>query len=309
MIDRRSLLLKATATLLASPAWSQTSGSQDRIALWPGEPPGGGGPRGAVDVSRKGAVSNVVRPELAVVRPDKPNGAAVLVAAGGGYRRISMANEAFPATSWLVAYGITVFVLTYRLPAEGWTAGPLAPLQDAQRAIRLIRSNAHRYGIDPDRLGVLGFSAGGHLLGMAAARSAFRSYPPVDAADDLSARPSAAALIYPVISLEPPYDQTATRRSLIGDHPGTQAAEVWSVQTHVRAGCPPIFLVQAADDPIVDPANSEMMAKACRDASVPVEFDLLASGGHGFGMGRSSTPSAAWPGFYANWLHRLRLIG
>jgi acetyl esterase/lipase len=228
-----------------------------------------------------------------------------LVAAGGGYRRIELATEAYPAAQWLAARGVTAFVLTYRLPGEGWHEGPLAPLQDAQRALRLIRNGSAGYGIDPDRLGVLGFSAGGHLLGLAAARFAFQSYQPIDAADEHSARPHAAALIYPIITLEPPYDHTSTRRVLIGRDPSRVASAEWSVQTHVRRGCPPMFLVQAVDDPISDPANTLIMAAVCERAQVPVELHRLTSGGHGFGMGHPGTPTAAWPDDYQTWLGRM----
>jgi acetyl esterase/lipase len=234
--------------------------------------------------------------------PDRPNGAAVLVAAGGGYRRIELASEAWPAARWLNQRGIAAFVLSYRLPGEGWNAGPLAPLQDAQRSFRLLRARAERFGVDPKRIGALGFSAGGHLMGSAAARSEFRSYEPIDAIDDLSARPASAALIYPVITLQAPYDQTNTRRMLVGDHPTAEAEAQWSVETHVTAHCPPVFLVQAIDDPVSNPANTVIMEKACERAGVPVELHRFPVGGHGFGMGRAGTPAAAWPGYFERWL-------
>ncbi len=116
-------------------------------------------------MDRRGAISNLVRPSLDVYVPDDPNGAAVLVAAGGGYQRIEMAVEARPAAAWLAGQGVTAFVLSYRLPQEGWRAGPMAPLQDAQRALRIMRA---QHQLDPQRIGVLGFSSGGHLLGLAA---------------------------------------------------------------------------------------------------------------------------------------------
>lgn len=231
----------------------------------------------------------------------------MLVAAGGGYERVELRREAYRAAAWLAARGITAFVLSYRLPPEGWILGPLAPLQDAQRAIRLIRYHAAEYGLDPGRLGVLGFSAGGHLLGMAASRAQGQSYAPIDRADALSARPAGAALIYPVITLLPPYDHTVSRRSLIGRHPDHRASVEWSVQTHVTADCPPVFLVQAADDRISNPANSLLMAEVCERVGVPVERHLLPSGGHGFGMGRSGTPTGAWPAWFAAWLSRYRI--
>ena len=277
------------------------------LPIWPGEPPGGGGPGGALAIDAHGGVSNVVRPGLIAVWPEHPTDVAVLVAAGGGYKRIEIEREAMPAARWLAARGIAAHVLPYRLPAEGWNFGPLAPLQDAQRALRLIRAGVAGRSA-PRHLGVLGFSAGGHLMGLAAARSSFASYTPVDNADRQLARPDAAALIYPVITLLPPYDHTSTRRSLVGAHPAPQSSAEWSVETHVRSDCPPVFLVQAEDDSISDPANTRIMAEACRAAGVPVDMHRLASGGHGFGMGRPGTPSAAWPDWYADWLRQRGLL-
>jgi acetyl esterase/lipase len=307
MISRRNLLAALSAFPLVSPALMAPgrafAGSAVTLKLWPGSPPGGGGPQGPTQISAKGAASHVETPNLQVFAPAQPNGKAVLIAGGGGYKRIELENESYPAAHWLNDRGITAFVLTYRLPPEGWTDGALAPLQDAQRAIRLMRAKARDFQLDPQKIGVLGFSAGGHLMGMAAARSNLASYAPVDAVDDLSARPDFAALAYPVITLQPPYDNTATRRSLVGDHPTPEASAEWSVETHVRAGCPPVFLVQADDDPIANPENTRIMEKACRLAGVPVERHALPSGGHGFGMGMPGAPSADWPVWYEAWLH------
>jgi acetyl esterase/lipase len=306
MTGRRPLLIAAAASLLAPAALAAPAA--ELINLWPGMPPGGGGPRGRENVSEGGAVWHISTPHLNVYRPLVPNGAAVLVAGGGGYKRIEMGSEAHPAALWLAARGITAFTLLYRLPGEGWVEGPLAPLQDAQRAIRLIRANAGRYGLHPDHVGVLGFSAGGHLMGLAADWSDFRSYAPVDSADFLSARPDNAALIYPVITLEPPLQHTSTRKILVGNDPTPQESAEWSVQTHVRPGCPPMFLVQAKDDPISNPANTVIMDQACLRADVPVVFHQLPSGGHGFGMGEPGSPTGEWPGWYQGWLERQGMV-
>lgn len=305
MMTRR-FLLAAGLGAAAGPV-AIASASNLGTPIWPGEPPRGGGPGGTLAVDAHGAVSNVVRPGLIPVLPEHPTDVAVLVAAGGGYKRIEIEREAMPAARWLAARGIAAYVLTYRLPAEGWSVGPLAPLQDAQRALRLMRAGVAGHPA-LRHVGVLGFSAGGHLMGLAAARSGFASYDPVDGTDRQSARADAAALIYPVITLLPPYDHTSTRRMLVGAHPTPEASADWSVETHVRSNCPPMFLVQAEDDPISDLANTLIMAKACRAAGVPVDMHRLASGGHGFGMGRPGTPSAAWPDWYADWLRQRGLL-
>lgn len=306
LIGRRFLLFAGAATFAAS---RFAAGAESPvIPLWPDEPPGGGGPVGPPHVGSDGAITGISTPSIEVVAPGHPNGAAVLIAAGGGYRRIQVNGEARPAARWLAARGITAFILTYRLPLEGWHYGPFAPLQDAQRALRVIRARAEEWKIDPHRVGVLGFSAGGHLMGLCATRPAFDSYPLVDAVDARSARPDVAALIYPVITLEPPYDRTSTRRALIGDDPPPAASREWSVQTHVRSDCPPVFLVQAEDDPISDPQNTLIMAEACREAGVPVEFHSLPSGGHGFSIGKPGTPAAEWPNWFDSWLRSRQIL-
>ena len=304
VLSRREVVLSAALTA-SNLAWAEEGpAGERRLRLWPGQPPGGGGPQGAEKVDDKGAVSNIALPSLKMVAPARPNGASVLIAGGGGYKRIEMATEALPAARWLADHGVTAFVLRYRLPREGWRDGSLAPLQDAQRALRVIRAEAGRLRLDPERVGVLGFSAGGHLLGLAAARSGFSSYTASDETDALSARPQQAALIYPVVTLLPPYDHTSARVQLVGREPPPALAAEWSVETHVRAHCPPMLLVQAQDDPISNIANTALLQRACEAAGVPVERHVLSSGGHGFGMGRPGSPSAQWPSWYEAWLHQ-----
>ncbi len=306
MLTRRSVML-GSAAMAISPQFAVASGRS--LELWPDSPPGGGGPTGPVLISPRGAISNIATPSLKVVAPLNPNGSAVLIAAGGGYKRIQIAKEANPAATWLTARGITTFVLTYRLPREDWNAGASAPLQDIQRAIRLIRASADRYRLDPERLGLLGFSAGGHLAGIAAVRSDFASYPPIDAIDERSARPSLAALIYPVITLKPPFDKTWTRRLLIGEKPSPADSANWSVETHVNASCPPVFLVHAADDDIANPAHSQIMAAACQRAGVSVEFHLLPNGRHGFPLTAGGAPALDWPGWFDAWMRKTGFFG
>lgn len=302
MMTRRSLI--GAATLFALLWSSAVHAESDEMRLWSSQPPGGGGPTGQMVETSFGARSNIDVPTIRVYAPKKPNGVAALVAAGGGYRQISLGGEARPAAEWLNARGITAFVLTYRLPGEGWKAGPLSPLQDAQRALRLIRAKANEFKIDKNNIGVLGFSAGGHLMGLASVRSDFQSYNPVDEADKQSARPDWAALVYPVISLSDPFNRTSTRRQMVGLEATAQAVAEWSVNTHVNKSTPPMLLVHATDDPIADFHHSEIMKAACEGSKVPVELVRLPAGGHGFGMSRPGASSYGWSAHLDDWLKR-----
>ncbi|GAN63374.1 alpha/beta hydrolase [Acetobacter indonesiensis] len=279
------------------------------IPLWPAEPPGGGGPDEALPmVSPAGSISRIARPQLQVFRPARPNGAAVLVAGGGGYQHISMRHESLPAARWLQKLGVTVFVLSYRLPEEGWHAGALAPVQDAQRAIRLIHAQADQYGLDRKRIGALGFSAGGHLMGLCAARPDWQTYPAIDSADSLRPDINLVLLAYPVVTLEAPYLGTRSRRTLLGPHPTPAEATAWSVQTYIHKGCPPFFLVQAADDRITVPENTAVLQAACQRNTVPVTRYIFPSGGHGFGLGYRETATATWPHLAENWMKQQHFI-
>lgn len=274
------------------------------IDLWPSTPPGEGpGPRGPERVSmsgsHSGAVSNVSVPRIEIYTPAHPNGTAIIVIGGGGYARIGMGREVMPTAAWLETQGVTAVVLYYRLPADHWPA--VAPFQDAQRAIRVLRAHASQFGINPARIGVLGFSAGGNLAGIAATRSAAAFYRPVDAADQLSARPDFAALLYPVISLEQPYDTTRSGRELSTQ---ADAAQAYSVQLHVTHNAPPTFLAQAKDDPIANVGNSQIMYAALKKNGVAAELHVFDTGGHGWGMGTPGSEVAAWPGLFAAWARR-----
>lgn len=275
------------------------------INIWPGEAPGGGGPVGDNKSTAWGAVSRVSTPQLSVFRSARPNGGAVLVVPGGGYRSISVMGEGYSSAKWLSDRGYTVFILTYRLPGEGWNDGAKVALEDAQRALRLIRARADAFGIDRRRVGILGFSAGGHLAGLAATRFPDKTYDGVDSADQLSDRPDWAALVYPVISLEPPFDRTSTHRQMVGRGNDSALEAEWSVQSEVTNRMPPIFLAHAEDDPIASIHHSELMAAACKAAKVPVEFLRLPTGGHGFAMGRANTASMDWSKAFDQWLKRV----
>jgi acetyl esterase/lipase len=247
-------------------------------------------------------VYGITRPRMVVFRPRIPNGSAVLVTPGGGYRWVVIDKEGYEIGRWLAARGFTVFVLFYRLPGEGWKAGPDIALADAQRAIRLIRSRARDYGIIPERVAAMGFSAGGHVCADLATRFGFNTYEPVDEADRLSARPDIAAPIYAVQSMTLPYAHPGSRELLIGKNASPALEAPHSPDHNVGRDTPPCFLVHAEDDPTVPVENSLLFRAALKRAGVPVETHLFTHGGHGFGLRRAmGKPAEAWPELFVAW--------
>ena len=225
---------------------------------------------------------------------------AMLVISGGGYAHIEAGKESAPAATWLQAQGIAAFELVYRLPREG--GGTSAPFQDAQRAMRLLRSNSAQWKIDPARIGVLGFSAGAHLAGMTAVRPDAPLTAATDAIDRASARPDFAVLLYPVLTMQAPFDTTHAKKILLGAAPAQSARDALSVELLVDGRTPPVFLAQALDDPVAPVDNSLLMFAALRRAQVPVALHLFQRGGHGWGLGKAGSEPAAWPLLLQAWL-------
>ena len=324
MLDRRSILIGSLLGGIASAVRAQTLPPRigkgtpvaglpepdETIDLWPKGAPGGLAKALIEAVDERStdaaitdrAVHGIARPRLVVFRPRIPNGSAVLVAPGGGYARVVIDKEGYEIARWLSARGFTVFVLFYRLPGEGWGAGPDVALADAQRSMRLIRSRAREYGIVPERVAAMGFSAGGHVAGDLATRFEAPAYIPVDAADRLNARPDVAALIYAVQSMRADLAHPGSRDLLIGPGAGQALETAHSTAANVAARTPPCFLVHAEDDTTVKVENSLEFRAACRRAGVPVETHLFTSGGHGFGLRRAmGKPAEIWPELFLAW--------
>lgn len=249
-------------------------------------------------------ISKISNPTLTVFRPQRPNGRAVVICPGGGYAILAFDKEGTRVAEELNKWGITAFVLKNRLPDDTINIDKsLAPLQDAQQAIRLVRTHASAYGIDKNKIGIMGFSAGGHLASTAATHAGFRA----DAAnpDTVSVRPDFAVLIYPVISFDSTITHKGSRNNLVGTNPSKEKADFFSNELQVSASTPPSFLVHAADDATVPVENSLRYYAACIKNKVPVEMHLYPKGGHGFGMYNKTTDDN-WMERLRNWLNQLK---
>lgn len=324
-ITRRGLLLAAGGGLLMAgqsaqahealkipqgaaplpPEWAEAEVIRLWDGAWADKPPGGPcqpAPR-APDLAPS-FLTGIAEPALHVFRPVRGNARALLVIPGGAYSFVSILNEGVDIARVFTALGYTVFVLAYRLPGEGWQHRADVPLQDAQRAIRLIRTRATIHAIDPHEIAVLGFSAGGHLAATLLTAHDEPVYPPRDAADRLDARPAQAGLIYPVIAMVPPSTHVLSAANLLGANPSAELIRRRSPAEHVTTQTPPAFLVHALDDPVVPYRNTMLFADAMRAADRPLEVHLFEEGGHGFGTGPANAPAGQWPALFAAWLAR-----
>ncbi|MDH7639064.1 alpha/beta hydrolase [Sphingomonas oryzagri] len=314
MIDRRTLLgatvaAGAAASLPAQPPAMPAWPPKEGIRLWPGRPPGAQATLPTPSLQLHGTAAQpdlqlrgVAEPMVYVLRPARPNGIGLLTIPGGGYAYEAVSHEGLDVAARFNAMGYTIFLLAYRLPGDGWQHRSDVPLQDAQRAIRLIRAGARGLGVDPRRIGLLGFSAGGHLAASLTTAYGEGVYAPVDAADRLSARPDFSGLMYAVTTLRIPGTHRGSRDLLLGPDPAPALVDHRSPVLHVDAQTPPCFLLQAFDDNVVPPSCSEEWMAACRAQNVPVEAHLIRSGGHGFGVGLpDSNPGSLWPQLFDRW--------
>lgn len=326
-LGRRAFLGSAVAVAAASSAKAQRGDqmtaaaadpnapiwpAREHFPLWPGTPPGAPAKSIVPIVNMHGSPDNrelwvqgVQTPEVHVYRPARPDGSALLAFPGGGYSYLSVQNEGLDVAERFNADRMTVFVLSYRLPGEGWANRSAVPLSDAQRAMRLIRARAADYQINPARLGIVGFSAGGHLAAHLTASYDERIYAPVDAADQQSARPAYSGLIYPVATLDPKITHKGSFDNLLGPNPSEALIAARSPERHVTSATPPSFVVHAFDDGTVPIANSLRWIEAAQSAKVPVEAHLFTKGGHGFGFHLpKDLPGSRWPDLFSLWLRK-----
>ena len=283
--------------LLPGRAAAENTGPQNAadhsvIPLWSGAAPG----------SLGNADKDI--PTLTPYLPaaDKATGTAVIVCPGGGYGGLAMDHEGVKIAEWFNSMGVTVFILKYRLPANGYLH-PI-PLMDAQRAIRLVRHRAAEWKIEPDRIGIIGFSAGGHLASTAATH--FEQPVPTgdkaDAMDALSCRPDFQILIYPVISMDDAITHRGSRNNLLGKEPSEEFVKLLSNELQITEKTPPAFLVHANDDAAVLPENSIRYYLGLQKAKVPAELHIYLKGGHGFGTRPTAGPAAKWTDRCQEWL-------
>ena len=283
------LLAAAFAIGIQAGATASSESTGNQLLLWPG---------GAAL-----AVGNEARdqPSLTVYQPEKTpaNGTAVVICPGGGYGALAVDHEGKQVAKWLNSLGVTAFVLKYRL-------GPRyhhpVPLLDAQRAVRTVRARAGEWKINAGRIGLWGFSAGGHLASTAGTHFDDGKADSSDAIDRVSSRPDFLILSYPVVTMKPPYTHAGSRNNLLGKAPDSQLVESLSNETQVTARTPPTFLMHTNADTAVALENSVLFYLALRKAGVPAELHIYQKGRHGVGLATKDPVLSAWPNALAQWL-------
>ncbi len=266
------------------------------MELWPGSPPGDTGSIGEEAVTKLSdgktrGITNVSKPTITVHRPGSNTGLAMVVCPGGGYNQLAWDHEGEQIARWLNENGITAVLLKYRVPRREGTPKDRPPpqaLMDAQRALSLTRSHAADWGIDPKRIGILGFSAGGHLAAWASTNGDKRAYEAIDDADKADCRPDFAVVIYP--------------GGVVKRGTSDLAPEM-----RVDAKTPPMFIAMSNDDR-VGPENAVQLYLALKRAEVPAELHIYADGGHGYGIRKTDSPSATWPRRCEEWLRNRKLL-
>ena len=285
MIFLTIAMLLSTPT--AEPQIRAYEGGPNAMLLWPAGAPG--------------SVGNEAKDKPSITRLDPPkgkaNGAAMVICPGGGYGFLA-SHEAEPVGEWLNTLGVTAFVLKYRIAPR--YKHP-APLQDAQRAIRTVRSNARAWGLDENRIGILGFSAGGHLTSTAVTHFDDGNPGSDDSVERVSSRPSLGVLIYPVVTFSGPFAHAGSRRNLLGENPPPDLIDKLSSEKQVTAKTPPCFLMHTADD-AVPVENALMFVEALRKNGVPFELHVYEHGVHGYGLAQNDPILRTWTARCADWL-------
>lgn len=257
------------------------------ISLWPDGMPNSNGLTGTEEDLEGGRVANVVNPSIAVYRPEKPNGMAIIMCPGGGYARLAMGHEGHDMAAWFTTQGITYIVLKYRMPNGHYEV----PLSDAEQAIRIVRQHAAEWNINPHRIGIMGASAGGHLAASLATLYSSQE-----------TRPDFQVLFYPVISMKEGVTHAGSKVNLIGEKPSAELEKNYSLEQQVNAQTPQAFIMLSSDDGAVPPANSLGYYEALLKNHVPATLHAYPIGGHGWGFRDNFTYKRQWTGEMEKWL-------
>lgn len=253
-------------------------------------------------------IKNVQVPSLTVYTPSKKlsSGKGVIICPGGGYAGLSFDWEGTDIAKWLNTKGITAFVLKYRLPTSSSIESEATALQDIKRAIRFVRFNSQKWGINNNQIGVIGFSAGGHLASTLGTHFDNNiKYEKEDSIDRLNARPYFMALIYPVITMKMPYTHLGSRTKLLGRNPLTKDINYYSNELHVKQNTPPTFIVHSGDDNKVSVENSLLFYRALKKSGIEVEMHIYPKGGHGYALANGIRGLGSWPDLFNEWLNNL----
>ena len=292
---KHRFILSALVTICIAMFGRESAAQQPKVeVLWPKGAPGANG-----DEEKD-------KPSITVYLPaaEKANGAAIVVCPGGGYGALAMDHEGKQVAEWLNANGVAAFVLRYRIAPYRHPA----PIRDAQRAIRTVRTRAAEWKVDPNKIGILGFSAGGHLTSTAATHFDKGNKDAADPIDRASCRPDFAVLVYPVISFTTEYTHKGSMGNLLGFDADEELIESLSNEKQVTPETPPTFLVHTNEDTGVPPENSVLFYLALRKAKVPAEMHIYEKGRHGLGLGTSDMPLSTWPQHCITWLRGRGMI-
>ncbi len=285
-------------------AMSLSASAQEIINLYPDKIPNAK-ESSAVETFKSGMYFKVTKPTLEAFLPekDKATGAAVIICPGGGYAVVVYQGEGIPDAKEFAKHGIAAFVLKYRLPADSTMVDKtIGPLQDAQQAIKVVRDNAERFGIDKNKIGIIGFSAGGHLASTAATHF---QHPLIENSSNTSIRPDFQILVYPVITMQENLTHSGSRVALLGEHPSKNIVDDFSNELQVDTTTPPAYITHAGDDVTVDVDNSINYYEALRHHHVSAELHLYPHGGHGFIFRH---PTEEWMAPILQWMKNSKWI-
>lgn len=274
-------------SILLSVATMLSAQNTFELPLWPAGAPNSNGLTGTEEDLEGGRVANVIKPSITVYKADKPNGIAIIMCPGGGYARLAMNHEGHDMAPWLNAQGITYIVLKYRMPNGHYEV----PLSDAEQAIRLVRQHAKEWNIRPDRIGIMGASAGGHLAASLATLYSSNE-----------TRPDFQVLFYPVISMVSGVTHGGSRQNLLGNNPSQELEDKYTLEKQVNERTPQAFIMLSADDGAVPPANGIHYFEALLQHQVPATLHVYPTGGHGWGFRDAFTYKRQWTGELEKWL-------